>query len=147
MYKALIVSIAVFFISCSTSGPVSDISFFDSYGKKYILKSAADEIKEDYGLPKAPKIILVLASEPNSKMAKLQLKAISEIDAERYPYIYVVGNSKKADRSGYFILPGQAKELLNGKKFKVILIGSGGNLLKGSTAPLTKDEIIRYLDR
>ncbi|GEM_PF-5098730 len=148
MHKVFIAWIALFFISCAYPGSsISNIRFFDSYGKQYFLEDGANEIKENYGLQKAPKTVVIVASDPNSKRLESQLKIVSEIDPEKYRYIYIVGNSKKADKSGYYILPRDSEKLLGGEEFRVIVIGRGGKLLKNSVAILSKDEIIRYLMR
>lgn len=130
---------------CSGGLETTDITFYDSYGKDYKIKSASETIKEEYNLNKKPKLILIATSSKNQTQYNRQMNIIHDTDPEKMQYLYIVANSEEVDTSGYYIEKTAANDILSGKNFRITLYNESGIPVKESNAVLNKDDLVKFL--
>lgn len=141
----LYTSLFLLFFGCSAPHKITDIYFYDSYEKKYQLSLFSETIKKEYNLNDKPKIIFVATSSADIKKYKDQMNILHVINAEEMSYLYVIANSNKEDRSGYFTDQSDAEKILSGKEFKIIIFNEQGKTIKESEQVLGKKDIISHL--
>lgn len=133
--------------SCASNSNFEKTVFFDSKGKHYNSTTAGREIKKEYDLYEAPKLILLATSNSNLENFKLQLEIIHKIDAEQYQYLYILANSKTIDESGYYTSKTEAESILKNKEFKILIYNKNGDLVLSSSSPLEKEAILNHLTK
>ena len=131
--------------SCSTIDNSRKLVFYDSHGVLYPVNTTGLTIKEEFKLSEEPKIIFLATSDEENIKFKQQLNIFYKVNAEEMQYLYVIANSKKEDKSGYYADSSLSEEILSGENFKIIIYGKGGVVITESTSVLTKSELIYYL--
>lgn len=140
----LILTAVLLVASCASQNEQSRIEFSDSQGNVYRSDTASQEIAKQYGLYSAPRIVVVATKSPDSSQFENQISILESMDTESAGILYVVASVHPFEKHGYHTGPGAAKEVLDGKEFKVIGIGPDGKVRWTKKEVVSSDSILDY---
>ena len=146
MYK-IIICISLFLLSAcsSTLNTTATIEFHDTQGVTYNSISAGTAIMKSYSLNSEPTTIILATNNIKSSLFTAQLNNLNELNAEHYEYITVISNTKKINKSGYYTSTDQAKSILNGKAFKILIFNGQGSVTIESTTLISSNKLKTHL--
>lgn len=134
-------------LSCASNNLNSGFKIIDSHGQVYGSSDIAGQLKNEYNLEKAPKVVVLLTHKANNDKFKEQLSVLEKVDAENYQYIYATGSATGRNKSGYSLKKETAQAMLSGDTFQIRIYDERGSLIESSTTVLNRQEIIRHLTK
>jgi hypothetical protein len=140
----------VFFVlltGCANNVTSESIGFYDAYGKQYQSIFAPSDIRNEFGLSREPRIVIIATSTTANEKYLKQLSIVSRVDAEEFEYLYVVANTEEEDRSGYYVSVSESINILDGESFRVIVLDEKGEVLEKTSHVLSDNELKSHLTR
>jgi len=153
MRKVILFICVLVVTACASTGNTrGDIVFFGTDGKKqYNTSTFSAVINKEYQVASSNfpiRIIVLAAKDSKSTEFISQQNIFYTLDAEKYKYIYVKANIKNKGvgyKQGYYIEANQAKTILDGNSFKIILFDENGNMITESVKVIGRDKLKEYL--
>lgn len=135
------------FAGCVNIENSTAVKFYDADGTMYRTTTAASSVKKEFNLDTEPRLVVVATSSKSNPEYKEQMRIILKVDAEEMQYMYIIANSEEENHSGYFIKADDAKALLAGDSFKIIIYGENGEIMVNSRSIIEEDNLKMHLTR
>ncbi len=143
--KVLIILIIFLLVSINASAAQNDFVFYDA-GRthEYLISGVSSQLTAQYGFKVKP-FPIVVASSSRSYLFKKQFEYLKRLDAENLSLILISALSDTADAHCYHTDSKVAEELLEGRKFRVIIYAPDGSLLFRSEEVLNDKRIAEII--
>lgn len=115
-------------VACSSQDSVSSFEFSDSHGRTYQSESAAKDLSAQYSFPSPLKFVVVATDSLSSDEFLQQLSVLESMDSESIGFAYIIASTEPVEKYGYHTDSTTAQRLLESESFKVIGLGSGGDV-------------------
>jgi hypothetical protein len=123
-----------------------DVVFFESDGVQRLTPSTVSTMyKEKMGSDFSPITVVVATKDTSNKLFQTQMETIYGIDieeVEQLQLIIVEANEKSINGQIYHTSKAQAKKLLKGRSFLLVIYDSNGKIRESRTVPINKEDLI-----
>ena len=120
-----------------------DLAFSNPRGCQFRLSSLDSDMRQCFGLNVRPRLLLLLANSPDEEALVRQQALLKQINAEQLGLLFVLGivEDTHAPAEGYRLQSDQIAPLLDGHRFRMMLIAPDGQILLDSYLPVTARKI------
>ena len=145
--RSIICFILLILIGCSCINSQAGFIFYDAHSERYHSSTAGINAKNEFGLEREPKIVVVATSSKDNPKYKEQMKIIYNVNAEEMQYLYIIANSQEEDRSGYYTSRSTSKKFLDGDIFKVLIYDERGGIIAQSKEIFSESSLEHHLSK
>ncbi len=139
----LLLCIAGCALADRTLHTLPDLVFSNPRGCQFRLSSLDSDMQQCFGLNVRPGLLLLLAKRPDEEALVRQRALLKQVNAEQLSLLFILGIAEDthAPAEGYRLQSDQVAPLLEGHRFRMMLIAPDGQVLLDSYLPVTARKI------